>query len=105
MKKVNEERKFINMKTSEVLDRIDILMKSKADMDWTEERELEAELEYRRPFVQFKRVVENQDRRIKYLENIIDALLNHKHTGGEVVIKITEASAYVKDSSEKRVFV
>ena len=80
------DRKYKEVKTTELLDFIGIEFDYKKDKERDKQQDYRDELEHREPFQDFKRKINQQEERIKALEEAVKRLMVHKHDNAENVV-------------------
>lgn len=87
-----EERKYKDVKTTEILDYVAQEIPYEKDKERDKQEDYKNELEDRKPFSDIKRKIEQMDKQLRNLQDVVTKLTSHKHDGqGEVVIPISKA--------------
>jgi len=86
---LNKERKYKDVKTSELLDFIAKDFKWEDEKNRGKQQDYKDELEEREPFGPMKRKIDRMQEQINEQKNIIDLLMNHVHDDlGRVTVPI-----------------
>ena len=93
-----EERKYKNVKTTEILDFVAQDIPYDKDKERDKQTDYRDELEQREPFSDIKGKIERIDRDMKDMKDAIAKLLNHKHDeqgGVTIPVKNTIQERYL----------
>ena len=87
-----EERKYKNVKTSEILDFVAKDIPYDKDKERDKQNDYKEELEQREPFGDIKRKIDNMVKNIRDLTDVMNKMMKHTHSkDGKVTIPVEQA--------------